>query len=395
MGMQETDSDQWGDDSEWEEHLPAFLKNRIERRRKGEPQIDLECPEVLVREYWADRKTIRTCVPCKRGRFFLAEPYENEFAIYDMESLVYPEFNLRALPDIEVLTVLPNPNVSAAGFFSDNREKFGVFTLNSKETRIFSVYDLVTKEVFAELSGHEKAPACVVFSRDSRLMASGGYDRKILLWETENFTKLAEMQLPRGNFRLLSLNEDGSVLIYKSFAGYKIYDVHSGSLIREFRRSELIPEEFISFIGDGKRLLSRSGESLGVYDTTSGVLLETLHDFSPVWTVCPENTIAASYCEEIGGIKIWDINYFRVSGIIEVDSSEITALGFFNLGRYLISGARDGLIKIWDTDSLRLVGIHELGETVKRIYPLKPEHGGLAVETEKRLVILDLAYRPS
>jgi WD40 repeat protein len=125
------------------------------------------------------------------------------------------------------------------------------------------LFDMASGEFLQKLMGHTGKIWCMKFSPDSRLLATGGADKEIRLWQMEG------QHVPRvlhGNadpyVRSLDFTPDGRTLLSGSRSGVEIWDIATGSL------SETLTTNAASVV-----LLSPDGKYLAYGDITSGVKL--------------------------------------------------------------------------------------------------------------------------
>jgi WD40 repeat protein len=77
--------------------------------------------------------------------------------------------------------------------------------------RSLCVYDLETKDLVAELTGHEDAVNCVAYSPDGKMLASGSDDHTLRLWAVARGTCLACAELDT-QIKSIAFSADGKYL---------------------------------------------------------------------------------------------------------------------------------------------------------------------------------------
>ncbi|KAM3498035.1 hypothetical protein MY10362_008627 [Beauveria mimosiformis] len=159
--------------------------------------------------------------------------------------------------------------------------------------------------------GGESEP--VHFSPDSRLIATGGEEGHICIWNIESRSRLHQIPGHDGGVRALAFSNDGKVLA--SSGGDNtvcLWHVESADLIKKFAVGGVVLD--VTWSPDGSLLAASSG-----------------HD-----------------------IIIWDVGTKSVLSRFETRSqgrsSLIASLVFSTNGKMLISGGFDGWIKVWSLE---------------------------------------------
>lgn len=73
--------------------------------------------------------------------------------------------------------------------FAPNGKTLAV-TLGSVNDAKVQLWNLETREVQTTLQGHQRGPECVAFNPDDNLLATGGHDRTVILWDVASGKKL-------------------------------------------------------------------------------------------------------------------------------------------------------------------------------------------------------------
>ena len=90
--------------------------------------------------------------------------------------------------------------------------------------------------LLATLEGHSGAVWSVALSTDGRLLASGGADGTVWLWETGTCRALSTLHGHSGGVRSVALSADDQRVVSGSFDGtVKLWETKSGSCLRTLR----------------------------------------------------------------------------------------------------------------------------------------------------------------
>ena len=215
----------------------------------------------------------------------------------------------------------------------------------------------------AFLHGHQDGVRTVQFSPDGRLLASGGRDNAIYLWDVE--TKSLAAPAITGNsgwINSLSFSPDGRVLASTSEDGtVRMWDVTSGQPIGEPLRGHAGAVRSVTFSPDGRFLASAGADNLVLlWDAASGepVGRPLAGHSDVVWSVAfsPDSTQLATASAD-RTIRLWDVETQATIGQPFVGHNNwVLSVAFSPDGRMLASGGADQAIIIWDVESHSLIG---------------------------------------
>jgi WD40 repeat protein len=152
----------------------------------------------------------------------------------------------------------------------------------------FSVYEIDIdngKPEVRELGRHDSYVTSLALAGAGTTLVSGGYDGRLIWWNTESRSPIRKVDAHRKWIRALAATPDGAVVV--SVADdmvCRLWDVESGRLIRELRgHEELTPTHFPSMLfacaisADGRHLAT--GDKVGhitVWDAQTGAKLTAL-----------------------------------------------------------------------------------------------------------------------
>lgn len=190
------------------------------------------------------------------------------------------------------------------------------------------LWNVRSGETTAILSAHEGSVLTLAFSRDGRFLASGGDDAKVKLWNVQSATLQRTLSGHKERVGSVAFSPDGKTIASgSSDATAKLWDAQSGHLKQTFTDPEKRATwvSFVAFSPDGKRL-----------------------------AVC-----AAAY--EWGQTLVWDLTTEPLKNgfsspvakprIIEESASNCVA--FSPDGKWMATATSDG-VKMWDAPTGKL-----------------------------------------
>jgi WD40 repeat protein/serine/threonine protein kinase/tetratricopeptide (TPR) repeat protein len=202
----------------------------------------------------------------------------------------------------------------------------------------------------------------VVFSPDGRLVASGGNNGTVKLWNTASGQEMWTHPAHIGQVRGVAFSPDGQIVASGGFDGpVTLWDAPSGKKLRTLK-GHTNKIYGIVFSPDGRLLASGSKDgTVKLWDPASGQLLRNLKVGRSAYSVAisPDGKRLASG-GAYGAVKLWDIaSGQKVWSLEKAHASRIPAVAFSPDGKLLASGGRDGTLKLWDAASGQEQWVHK------------------------------------
>jgi WD40 repeat protein len=262
--------------------------------------------------------------------------------------------------------------------------------------------------VFDSLDGHTAGVSCLRFSPNGKLLASGGHDNTVCVWDVEKRKLLKTLrghagrvrsvafapQLPDVEAQLLAGSYDQSAKIWNLkdyeefhifgapvFAGHedaifsaafspdnksfvsasrdrtaKIWNVNSG-VINSFQQGhEYLATAAVFFRGGNKFLTAAADDTTRIWDVETGMNILTLRETgsSGAAVLSDDGIRILTGGKDAAGdnyaAKLWDARTGRLLRYFPVHKAEITAVAISRDGRRVFAGDAQGCCTLWEAD---------------------------------------------
>jgi len=200
---------------------------------------------------------------------------------------------------VGAMTFSPNgQQLATAGYYYGNN--YSVWVLNSE-----------TGNLDFTFSSHTNYVRTVDWSPGGTLIASGGQDNTVKVWEYDTGTVIYEFTGHTGTVNSVSWSPDGTLIASCSGTTVKVWEYDTGTVIYEFT---------------------------GHTGTVNSV------DWSP------GGALIASGSDD-DTVKVWGYDTGTVIYEFTGHTSNIKTLKWFNDGTKIVSGSADNTIKVWEYDT--------------------------------------------
>jgi WD40 repeat protein len=217
-------------------------------------------------------------------------------------------------------------------------------------------------------TGHTSAVTHLAWSPNGHLLASGGGDDVVRLWDSRTGLTLRELRGHGYYITGLAWRPDGRVLASAAWDNtIRLWDPATGSELRQISHPALV--NAVCWSPDGKTLVSGCVDGVvRLWNPGTGRIQGEFRGHTDRITCLdwsPDGKVLASGSQD-HTIRLWNPSVRQQSRLIRGHTDRVTTIAWKPDGRWLASGGLDGLIYLWNRQ----------GQVVRTLRGNAPHTGG-------------------
>lgn len=288
-------------------------------------------------------------------------------------------------------------------FSEDGKLLASVNYLVNTRTHSINLIEVATGKTLRTWGAYPAIMEDFSFAPDGKLLAGGGQDGIIYLWDPETGQETGRLVGHRNEIKSVRFSADGAQLLSAAHDGtFRLWDVATGKEVRLFGRGAGEPDsryaKFAGFSPDGQSIFTLSLGAFRHYDLATGRELRRLPgnntSYSPAGiALCPESQTMATLSSQDGTIHLWDLTTGQERGGAR-PLGGISALALTIDGQTLALASNNQSLTLWDVATAK--PLHTLRDSPRNTAPpvQEPGEGFRSSYVNPGTIIRTLAFSP-
>jgi WD40 repeat protein len=206
------------------------------------------------------------------------------------------------------------------------------------------------KELF-QLEGHQALVESLAFSPDGKILASGGDDQVIRVWDTATGKPIGKWAGHNSAVQHLLFSPDGKVLVSSAGNNTRLWATETGKNFAKLEEPLFMMDGTAAFTPDGKTLAMNNGGEVFLFDAANGKVLKKWRGqrggMGSAIAVAPDGKTLATASSE-GPIRLWDASTGQEKLHQDGHQEALVAVALAPDGQQAYTISLDGSCRGWD-----------------------------------------------
>ena len=239
----------------------------------------------------------------------------------------------------------------------------GKRAVTASDDKTAILWDLATRSPIRQFNGHGAKVMAVAVSADGALLATGGWDHTLRIWDVTTGEARHVIEQP-SNVNAVAFTPDGkTVLAGAHDGGIRVWSTETGGFLGRMKGHDWGVTQ-IAVSPDGRRALSSSTDAtIRLWDIAGGSEIRQLKRYDvPVFDVAfaPDGKTALSAGRD-GYVVHWDLASGKPIREISAHDAPVWSVAFSPDGRFAVSASSDERVRIWHLATGDQIGIEDEG----------------------------------
>jgi WD40 repeat protein len=205
------------------------------------------------------------------------------------------------------------------------------------------------------IKGHTDYVRAVAFSADGKVLATGGDDMSVILWDAAKGDRQARIE-HTAKVESLTFTPDGKVVVAGDRGGEVTgWDVATREKKFTFKVVKNRPVSLLAFAPDGQTLATivYDTREVDLWDLKQGQVRATLKGHGGLVRAVaysPDGKTVATASRD-SSARIWDAAEGKEKDVLKAHEGPVDSVAFSTDGGQLITGGADGTVRRWDLKS--------------------------------------------
>ncbi|GAV90849.1 LOW QUALITY PROTEIN: WD40 domain-containing protein/ATG16 domain-containing protein/Abhydrolase_5 domain-containing protein [Cephalotus follicularis] len=245
----------------------------------------------------------------------------------------------------------------ASGLEQLARQQVDGVVRRSEEGAEYFVESTVPALCKHRIHAHEGGCASIIFQHNSTKLITGGQDRSIKLWDTNNGSLSNTLYGCLGSVLDLTITYDNrSIIAASSSNNLYVWDVNSGRIRHTLTgHTDKVCSVDVSKISSRLVISAAYDRTIKVWDLQKGYCINTIifHSNCNALSFSMDGqTICSGHVD--GNFRLWDIQTGKLVSEVAAHSLAVTSIALSRTGNVVLTSGRDNLHNLFDMRSLEV-----------------------------------------
>jgi WD40 repeat protein len=211
-----------------------------------------------------------------------------------------------------------------------------------------SVYDLSNGKQMILQDQAKVEIRCLQFSPDSKLVAAGGSDGAIRLWDRTTGKLMHRLEIPKGPSALAFSADAKRVLVADKENTVQAWDIETWKLRSEVKNLPA-PAEVLVPVSNGKLLIGDAKGFVTLWDSSEKRIVYRLPaSAAGIWSIAAtkdEQKFATAGADHV--VRFFELSTGKALASFDGHESTVTSIAFLENGEEIASASTDRTIRFW------------------------------------------------